>query len=81
MWMLHQMGVLKVAAGKALDEALLFPPLTEVALNASKGALARSAAALETPLTVSQILERDEIRRSVEQAEQHKCSDDCEHGN
>jgi len=78
-WMLHQMGILKLAADKALDETLLFPPLSEVALNASKGALARSASAMEVPLTVSQILERDEIRRSVEQAEHHKCSEDCDH--
>jgi hypothetical protein len=77
--MLNQMGILRFATGKVLDETLLFPPLSEDALNASKGALARSATAIEAPLTVSQILERDEIRRSVEQAEQHRCSADCEH--
>ncbi len=76
-WMLHQMGVLKLAENKSLEEKLLFPPLDEDTIRASRERLANSAT--NVPLNVSQVIELDEIRRSVESAEQHKCDLGCDH--
>jgi hypothetical protein len=76
-WMLFKFGVLRLAdESKPVDENVLFPPLDEDTIRASRERIASGQNFDNSPLNKStSSLDMNEIRNSMESAANHVCAD------
>ncbi len=73
-WLLFQFGILKVAEGQVLDEEVLFPPLDEDTIRASRERIMSGQNIDNSPLAKSTgSLNVDELRSSMEAIAHHVC--------